>query len=563
MKPEIPFHLKKFVVEQEPQKYTPLDQAVWRFALRQLKTYLSQNAHDSYLNGLKQTGITIEEIPSIESISQHLNQFGWSAAPVSGFIPPASFLELQALKVLPIAADMRSLDTLTYTPAPDIIHEAAGHAPMLADPDFRKYLEEYALVARKAIINHKDLALYEAIRDLSDIKEHPNATKDEIATAQATLDKVAANMGEPSEASILSRMAWWTTEYGLIKGTDSASGEREKIYGAGLLSSAGEAKSGLSSETKKIPFSLDCINFNYDITEPQPQLFVTDSFDTLSKVLKELAETMAYRRGGIYGLKKALGAQTVNTVEFDSGIQISGVLSKIIEKSGEAIYLQFTGPTQISKNEKQLPNQGRSRHAEGFGCPVGKIKSQSDGYIQWESGVELKGKLIRSVPDSDGALKTFTDCTVSYEGKILFDPSWGEYDLALGQTVVSVFGGAADKEAYGDFGDFIAKTIPPRVYSSEQNELFKLYKEVRDLRKDLANNKNIDAKLFQIFEILGSKFPNDWLLKLEILELAHQLPEKPKWTDQIKADLETKAANNKKIGSFILEGLKLSPRLQV
>jgi len=43
---------------------------------------------------------------------------------------------------------------------------------------------------------------------------------------------------------------------------------------------------------------------------------------------------------------------------------------------------------------------------------------------------------------------TFKDCTVTYEGKKLFDPSWGEYDLVLGERVISVFGGAADKEAY-------------------------------------------------------------------------------------------------------------------
>lgn len=554
MKTEIPFHLRKFIVEQEPQKYTPLDQAVWRFVLRQLKTYLSKNAHESYLDGLKQTGITIEEIPSIENISQHLSKFGWKAAPVSGFIPPASFLELQALKILPIASDMRSLDTLTYTPAPDIVHEAAGHAPMLANAQFRKYLEEYALVARKAIINNKDLELYDAIRDLSDIKEHPNATKEQIAEAQERLDKISASMGEPSEASILSRMAWWTTEYGLI-------GDGPHIYGAGLLSSAGEAKSGLSSETKKIPFSLECINFNYDITEPQPQLFVTDSFETLSKVLDELAETMAFRKGGMYGLQKALEAKTATTIEFETGVQISGQLTNII---GEIVYLQFTGPCQISYQEKELKNQGRSRHPEGFGCPVGRISSQNDRHIIWESGVELTGTLIGSVPQGSKVLvKTFKDCKVTYEGKTLFDPSWGEFDLILGEKVCSVFGGAADKEAYGDFDDFVVKKVPPRTYSEEQKNLFNLYQEVRNLRKNLPSQKNIESNLFEILKTLNQRFPKDWLLKLEILELTHQLPQKPSWSVDIENDLKARASEDKKVGSFLLEGLKLSTNLSI
>ncbi len=561
MKTEIPFHLKKFIVEQDTAKYTPVDQAVWRFVLRQLKTYLGKNAHESYLDGLIQTGITIEEIPSIESISQHLNKFGWKAAPVSGFIPPASFLELQALKILPIATDMRSADTLTYTPAPDIVHEAAGHAPMVANSNFRKYLEEYALVARKAIINEKDLELYDAIRDLSDLKEHPNATKEQIVQAQARLDKISANMGEPSEASILSRMAWWTTEYGLIQDSD---GDRLRIYGAGLLSSVGEAKSGLSDDTKKIPFSLECINYSYDITEPQPQLFVTDSFKTLSKVLEKLAETMAFRRGGLFGLEKALEAKTVNTVEFETGVQVSGKLTNIIKKNGQPIYLQFTGPCQISHKEKELPHQGRPRHAEGFGCPVGAIRNQSDSHIVWESGVELHGELVSSLPEGSGTwVKTFKNCKVTYEGKILFDPSWGEYDLVFGEEIRSVFGGAADKEAYGNFDDFVAKKVPARIYSDEQKDLFKLYQTIRELRKNLKSSNGTEEKLSETLTALNENFPKDWLLKLEILEVAQQLSQKPRWLADLEKDLKEKANTDKKIGPFILEGLRLSNQLDI
>lgn len=557
MKTEIPFHLKKYIVEQEPTKYTPVDQAVWRFILRQLKNYLSKNGHDSYLDGVKKTGITVDEIPSIENISQSLGAFGWKAAPVSGFIPPASFLELQALKILPIASDMRTIEHLTYTPAPDIVHEAAGHAPMVAHPEFRKYLEEYALIARKAIINRKDLDLYEAIRDLSDIKEHPNATKEEIAASQKRLDEVSANMGEPSEASLLARMAWWTTEYGLIGHNDP------KIYGAGLLSSAGEGKSALSEKTKKIPFSLDCIQYSYDITEPQPQLFVTDSFKTLSRVLEEFSHTMAYKRGGTYGLEVALAAETANTAEFENGVQVSGKLTKIHKKNNEAIYLQFTGPCQISYQEKELENQGTKRHKEGFGCPVGKIKSKTSNKIIWESGVELTGTLISDIKkDSKVLVETYKDCKVTLDGNVLFDPSWGEYDLVLGEKVISVFGGAADKEAYGEFEDFVAKKIPQKKYSDEQQKLFKLYQRVRDFRKNLKSNKDIEKELLSILNELKN-YPKDWLLKLEILELSHQLNSKPAWTKDIEAELSNLAQGKEEVSHFISEGLKLAPKLDI
>ncbi len=125
----IPLHLKKYIVNQDYSKYTPLDHACWRYILRQLKKFLSNHAHQSYLSGLEKTGLDIETVPNISDISAHLENFGWRALPVSGFIPPAAFMELQSLSVLPIASDMRSIDHLMYTPAPDIVHDAAGHAP--------------------------------------------------------------------------------------------------------------------------------------------------------------------------------------------------------------------------------------------------------------------------------------------------------------------------------------------------------------------------------------------------------------------------------------------------
>lgn len=558
MNKEIPFHLRKYIVSQEPAKYTPLDQAVWRFVLRQLKNFLSKNAHESYLDGMKKTGITVEEIPSIENISNNLNQFGWRAAPVSGFIPPASFLELQALRILPIASDMRTLEHLAYTPAPDIVHEAAGHAPMVAHPEFRKYLEEYALVARKAVINKKDLALYEAIRDLSDIKEHPNATAEEKASVQQRLDQLSANMGEPSEASLLARMAWWTTEYGLIDQ------ENPKIYGAGLLSSAGEAKSGLSDKTKKIPLTLDCIQYTYDITEPQPQLFVTDNFQNLSNVLDEFSQTMAYRVGGIQGLKIAQKAETTNTIEFANGCQISGRLTQIHLSGSEPAYLQFTGPCQISYQEKELENQGTTRHKDGFGCPVGRIKTHLIDKIKWESGVELTGTLVREITkDSKVIVMIFKDCTVTFQGKVLFDPSWGEYDLVLGEKVVSVFGGASDKEAYGEFEDFVAKKVPIKQYTDKQQKLFQLYQKVRDLRKRIGANNHIEKTLENILTELNNEHPEDWLLKLEILELSFQLDTKHEWTEEIKRELSDLSSQNNDTGYFISEGLKLANQLKI
>jgi phenylalanine-4-hydroxylase len=189
-KGKIPSHLKPFIVEQDYSRYTPEDQAVWRFIMRQLKSFLSEHAHESYLDGLIKTGITVDRIPEIGRIDERLEGIGWGAVAVSGFIPPAAFMEFQSLGILPIACDMRTLDHLLYTPAPDIVHEAAGHAPILANPDYAAYLRKYGEIARHAILSREDLEQYEAIRVLSDVKENPQSTPQDIAAAELRLEEV-------------------------------------------------------------------------------------------------------------------------------------------------------------------------------------------------------------------------------------------------------------------------------------------------------------------------------------------------------------------------------------
>ena len=124
----LPPHLKQFIKPQNYDEYTPINQAVWRYVMRKNVAYLSKHAHESYINGLQKTGIKIDSIPSMYGMNRILKEIGWAAVSVDGFIPPNAFMEFQAYKVLVIASDIRQLENIQYTPAPDIIHEAAGHA---------------------------------------------------------------------------------------------------------------------------------------------------------------------------------------------------------------------------------------------------------------------------------------------------------------------------------------------------------------------------------------------------------------------------------------------------
>ena len=483
----IPQHLQKYVVKQNFENYSSKDHAVWRFSMRQLKDFLSLKAHESYLDGLTKTGIEIDEIPSIESIDSKLRQFGWGAIPVSGFIPPTAFMEFQSLGYLPIASGIRSLETILYTPAPDIIHEAAGHAPIIANSDFSQYLKNYAQVASKAILNKRDIDLYDAIRELSDLKAHPNSKAEDIKISEAKLKNVADNMGESSEASILGRMNWWTAEYGLIGTTQDP-----KIFGAGILSSIGESEECLKSDVKKIPLTIDCINYSYDITEQQPQLFITPNFDHLSKVLNELSEMMAYKVGGPESINKAIYSETVNTVELNTGLQISGIVEKQIIKNNKTIFVKTSSPTQLSTNSKQLHGHNKEYHSHGYStvidtvnqtCPSEldfekyEIKVGNPTTLQFDSGFIVQGtvKSITRNEQKQPLLIQFKDCTVTYDNNTYFEPEWGLFDLALGSKVTSVFGGPADTISYGELYNFTAQTIPPIEYGQEQKYIFNIY----------------------------------------------------------------------------------------
>ena len=369
IKNRIPSHLKKYIIAQDYSKYTFIDQSCWRFIMKISVNFFTQNAHHIYLDGLKKTGITIDRIPRIEKINKKLNKFCWRAVCVRGFIPPNAFMEFQSLKILPIATDMRTHNHLTYTPAPDIVHEAAGHAPIIANKDYAQYLVSYGEIASKAIMSSEDMNLYYAIRNLSDIKENASATKNAINKCKNNLIKAYNNITYTSESSLLSRMNWWTVEYGLIGNINNP-----KIYGAGLLSSVAESENCLKKSVKKIPLKLDCINYNYDITEQQPQLFVTSDFKHLIQILKKLSNNMSYKIGGIQGLNTAIKAKYICSIEIDSKIQISGIVESYIHYKNKPIFIKTSSPTQICYLNKEIYGHDKNYHKNGYSSPLGKIK---------------------------------------------------------------------------------------------------------------------------------------------------------------------------------------------
>jgi phenylalanine-4-hydroxylase len=565
----LPKHLKQFIKPQDYSDYSPINQAVWRYVMRKNVAYLSKVAHNSYLDGLKKTGLEVDHIPNMYGMNRILKAIGWAAVAVDGFIPPNAFMEFQAYNVLVIASDIRQLEHIEYTPAPDIIHEGAGHAPIIANPEYAEYLRRFGEIGCKAISSHKDYEMYEAIRLLSILKEAEGTPQQEIDKAEKAVEDLQNNMGEMSEMAKIRNLHWWTVEYGLIGTIENA-----KIYGAGLLSSIGESAWCMTDEVQKIPYSIAATEKSFDITKPQPQLFVTPDFAFLSQVLEEFANTMALRTGGLSSVQKLINSNALGTIELSTGLQISGVFTKVIEHEGRPIYIQTTGTTALAYREKELVGHGANTHTEGFGSPIGKLKGINlaiedmsprdlrayDIYeaesvtLEFEGDITVKGEIITGSRNLQGEIIiiSFKNCTVMHGETVLFQPEWGIYDMAVGKKVVAAFSGPADVNSF-DLVTHVpsSKTIKAKK-SEERSHLEALYKEVRNIRERNDNN----ASLKNIFHSITLNHPTDWLLCIEIVEVLSEKNE-PELMQEVLIHLEKLRESRSGVAQLIANGLEL------
>ncbi|MGB5370530.1 MAG: aromatic amino acid hydroxylase [Flavobacteriaceae bacterium] len=566
---KLPKHLKQYIKPQNYGDYSPIDQAVWRYVMRKNVDYLSKVAHGSYLEGLEKTGISIDHIPNLYGMNRILKDIGWAAVAVDGFIPPSAFMEFQAYNVLVIASDIRQLEHIEYTPAPDIIHEGAGHAPIIANPEYAEYLRRFGEIGCKAISSAKDFELYEAVRHLSIIKEATGTPMGEIESAEEKISELQRNMGEPSEMALIRNLHWWTVEYGLI-GTVGL----PKIYGAGLLSSIGESAWCMTDKVKKIPYSIDAAHTAFDITKPQPQLFVTPDFAYLNEVLEEFANGMALRKGALASLQKLIHSNELGTIELSTGLQVSGNFTQAIAFENKPVFFQTTGPTALAYREKELVGHGIAKHGAGYGSPVGRLKGINlaiedmgprdlkayDIYegktvsLEFEDDIKVTGEIVTGTrnPRGEIILITFKNCKITHRDKPLYENFDQLYHMAVGEHIVSAFNGPADLNSF----DLITHKITEKTIklhkSPERKKLEQYYGQVRDFRE----GTNTTISRHKVFETMKANHPQDWLLSVELYELA-KINGDSDFAHEIALHLETVKMNNPQLGHLIDDGMAL------
>lgn len=508
----IPRHLAPHISPQFYDEYTPTDHAVWRFVLRLNLHTLEGKAHPFYIEGLKKTGMGPERLPNVEAMTEEMRSAGWSTVAVDGLIPGVAFFDFQGNGMLPVATDIRKVENILYSPAPDIIHEAAGHAPMLMDPDFSNIVKRFGQLGAKAFMNREEHASFAALKRLTVVKENANSTDEEIAAAEAAVHAAKAQVTGFSEAQQVARIFWWTVEFGLIGDVDNP-----LIYGAGLLSSVGESRHCLTDAVTKHPFDLEhALETKQDVTNMQRELFVIRDFDALIDALDELERRMAVHQGGIASIEKALASGSQATVRLEDGTDRVGVVRHMTKHDGHVL---------IQWNDCVKVDNGQLTNLENHGLLI------LDGPIQdvlATSAIRLDGQVVNETADE----LRLENVVIELEGRRIELAT-----LEIRQdSIPSVFPGTDVEELV-----LIEKPViverDARVWTNDDP----MFNRVRNLREQ-------GASIDEIVPTILEDHADAWLLQIECLELVESETLKQALIERLQQLRATSASRNELIG---------------
>ena len=238
---------RRMYISQRYEGYTEENQTTWTELYDRQMDYLVDTASNVYLEGAAAINLVREHIPYLDgpkSVNTFLKELtGWQSCAVPGYLPAKAFFACLGRREFPTTIVIRPHDSIDYLPEPDIFHDIFGHVPLHADPVFGDFLQTYG--------------------------------------------KAASLTDDPQHMTRLSRLFWFTVEFGLIK-----EGGRNKLYGSGLISSPGESIHSLESkDVERRPFDLEQVcETDFEIDHYQPILYVLDSFEQLRDGMNSYAE---------------------------------------------------------------------------------------------------------------------------------------------------------------------------------------------------------------------------------------------------------------------------------
>ncbi len=258
-----------YTCPQDWTSYTAADHDTYRRLYERQTALLPGMACKEFIDALPSLGVK-DRIPRFEEINERLQPAtGWELVAVPGLIPERPFFDLLAHRRFPVTDWIRKPEEFDYIVEPDVFHDLFGHVPLLFNPVFADYVQRYGAGGLKA-------------HDLG--------------------------AGE-----LLSRLYWYTIEFGLIRQSDGL-----RAYGAGILSSSGELRHSVTSpRPQRIALDLlRCMRTRYKIDDYQATYFVIKSFE-------ELFEMTAPDFAPFYDTVRSLGDLPADaTIASDSSITL-------------------------------------------------------------------------------------------------------------------------------------------------------------------------------------------------------------------------------------------------
>jgi phenylalanine-4-hydroxylase len=229
-------------------RYTAQDQLVWKILFDRQTALLHRRAAPAFQAGVAGLGLRREVIPDIGELSAAVfARTGWQLVPFGQQVDLNTFFLLLAERKFPVVTRLRPMRDFDFSTAPDLFHDLFGHVPMLLDTAFADFLWGLG----------------------------------QAAQALPTTDTVTRRQ--------LWALYFFTAEFGLVTHEGQL-----RLYGAGLLSSAGEIHHCVNDETPRLAFDLATVLRTPVLdTRFQDQYFVLPAWEQLSESVAELAALMA------------------------------------------------------------------------------------------------------------------------------------------------------------------------------------------------------------------------------------------------------------------------------
>lgn len=245
-----PAHVGEDWLEPRQADYSAEEHRIWDDLFARQMEVLPGRACSAFMAGLDKLDLGRGGVPEFGRLSEQLGRLtGWRVVPVPMLIPDHVFFWHLANRRFPAGNFIRSRESFDYIEEPDVFHDVFGHVPMLTDPTYADYMQEYGRAGWKAMRYNRLKAL--------------------------------------------GALYWYTVEFGLILegGTDL------RAYGAGILSGPTEARFAVEGQSpNRIMLNVDRVmRTDYVISDLQPTYFVIESFADLYRQTVERDFDRLYR----------------------------------------------------------------------------------------------------------------------------------------------------------------------------------------------------------------------------------------------------------------------------